>query len=184
MYVKYVFTYLSGAPVSCRVRAGIGSTVGAGDNLVRSSSTTGRSSAFPLLFTLRQGLRRRNLYSQWQKKQVINNDPPFRLALFFFYVWSLQSRLPFPSKYSIYICTWRIFWTFYILSVYLCNASLKIFLHISGYMLQAIVKYEKQKMLQYWYTRYIIKVINCFLNICSDESKRSSGARFLISIIT
>jgi len=80
--ISYLFSsYLGGATVRCRVRAGIRSTIGAADDLVRSSSTTGSSSALPLLFTLRQGLRRRNLYFLTTMCRL-NNDPPFRLVLF------------------------------------------------------------------------------------------------------
>lgn len=45
------------------MRARIRSTVGAGDDLVRSCRTSSWWTALSLLFTLRQGLRRRNSYS-------------------------------------------------------------------------------------------------------------------------
>lgn len=45
------------------MRARVGSTIGAGYDLVRSCRSSGRWTALSLLFTLRQGLRRRNLYS-------------------------------------------------------------------------------------------------------------------------
>lgn len=45
------------------MRARVGPTIGAGYDLVRPCRGSGRWTALSLLFTLRQGLRRRNLYS-------------------------------------------------------------------------------------------------------------------------
>lgn len=61
LYARNKFTYFGSTTIRCRMRARIRSTVGASDDLVHSSSTTSSSSALSLLFTLRQGLRRRNL---------------------------------------------------------------------------------------------------------------------------
>lgn len=56
-------TYLGGASVGGRVRARIRSAIGTGDDLVWSCGSSSWRTALSLLFTLRQGLRRRNLYS-------------------------------------------------------------------------------------------------------------------------
>lgn len=64
------------------MRARIGSTVGARYNLVRSCRSSGRWTTLSLLFTLRQGLRRRNLYSHdlsWKQRFILR---PIYLAPF------------------------------------------------------------------------------------------------------
>lgn len=74
-------TYLGRASIGCRVRARVGPTIGAGYDLVRPCRGSGRRTALSLLFTLRQGLRRRNLYSYLYLFDVTNNDPSFDQSL-------------------------------------------------------------------------------------------------------
>lgn len=67
------------------MRARIGSAIGAGYDLVRSCRSSGRWTALSLLFTLRQGLRRRNLYSydlSFKQRSILR--PIFSIAFHFF----------------------------------------------------------------------------------------------------
>lgn len=60
--MRWLFlSYLSCTSIGSRVCAGIWATIGTSNDLVRSRSTTSWRSTLSLLFTLRQGLRRRKL---------------------------------------------------------------------------------------------------------------------------
>lgn len=66
------------------MRARVGPTIGAGHDLVRPCRSSGRWTALSLLFTLRQGLRRRNLYS-YDIFSMLNNDPSFDQYYYYYY---------------------------------------------------------------------------------------------------
>lgn len=95
------------------MRARVGPTIGAGYDLVRPCRGSGRWTALSLLFTLRQGLRRRNLYSYLYLFDVKQRSilRPIIIILYaslrsFFFSFSFPFDIR-PSRFKVLVSKWR-----------------------------------------------------------------------------